>query len=95
MIQMKLLPLIKAIQEATGRRIHISTALRWCQNPNRYGIRLESWVVGGRRFTTIEAVRAYVEATTRASNSLEVEATPVQASNAHDAAMQQLNDLGV
>jgi hypothetical protein len=64
--QVHYLPLVKAVEAATGRRPHLSTILRWCQYGSR-GIRLESWVLGGRRLTTVEAVKNYMEAVTAAS----------------------------
>ncbi len=63
-----LFPLVQAVHKATGRRNHLSTVLRWCQRPNRHGIRLESWVCGGRRLTSIEAVLRYIDANTIAAD---------------------------
>jgi hypothetical protein len=61
------LPLVDAVEQATGRRPHLCTALRWCTKPNRFGIQLESRVLGGRRLTTVASVLTYMEATTAAS----------------------------
>ncbi|WDQ17338.1 DUF1580 domain-containing protein [Rhodopirellula sp. P2] len=55
----KLLPLLDAIEQETGHRPHPSTAMRWCLKPNKHGNVLESWMIGGRRMTSIEAVRRY------------------------------------
>lgn len=65
-IQDQLLPLVTAVEQATGLRPHLSTCLRWCTRGSK-GIRLESWIVGGRRYTTVLAVRRYRDAVTSAS----------------------------
>ncbi len=62
----KWLPLVEAVDKATGRRPHLSTCLRWCTRGSR-GVRLESRVLGGRRLTTVSKVLAYMDATTAAS----------------------------
>ncbi|MEZ6088236.1 MAG: DUF1580 domain-containing protein [Pirellulaceae bacterium] len=87
------LPLVDAIEAATGYRPHLSTCLRWCQRPNRYGIRLESWRIGGRRVTSIAAVQRYNEATTAAANNaLGIPLCPrPQRSKAHATAIADLN----
>ena len=74
-----LLPLIQAVEQATGRRPHLSTCLRWCTRGSR-GVRLSSRVLGGRRLTTVTAVLAYMDATTAASvgGIVETIATPHQ-----------------
>jgi hypothetical protein len=61
-----LLPLVDAVEQATGRRPHLSTCLRWCTRGSR-GVRLESRVLGGRRLTSVPAVHRYMDATTAAS----------------------------
>lgn len=64
----QLLPLVPAVEEATkGYRPHLSTVLRWCTRGSR-GVRLESVVLGGRRLTSVAAVRRYMEATTAAAD---------------------------
>ena len=62
--QIDLLPLVEAVHSATGRKIHLSTVLRWCM-AGRSGHRLESWILGGRRMTTTEAVIRFIDATTQ------------------------------
>ena len=64
----KLLPLVDAVEEATGRRPHLSTCIRWCSRGRR-GIRLSSIVLGGRRLTTISHVEHFIELVTAASVS--------------------------
>jgi Protein of unknown function (DUF1580) len=51
----KLLPLVDAVEAATGQRPHLSTVLRWCQR-GCHGVRLESRVLGAKRLTSPEAV---------------------------------------
>lgn len=85
------LPLVEAIQKATGRRPHISTAIRWCQRCNRYGIRLESWMLGGRRVTSVEAVQRYNERNTTAANHGVTEHVSRRRSNSHAAAVHELD----
>lgn len=63
----KLLPLVQAVEEVSGRRVHLSTVLRWCTKGCR-GIRLDSRVMGGRRYTWREAVEQFIEATTIAKD---------------------------
>lgn len=60
------LPLCNAVEQATGRRPHLSTCLRWCTRGSR-GVRLESRVLGGRRLCTLSAVLRYLDAVTEAS----------------------------
>ena len=84
------LPLVEAVQKATGRRPHLSTVLRWCQRPNRYGIRLESWLVGGRRVTSVERVRLYTERTTEAADKDTSDGISSQSTVAHSAALRDL-----
>jgi len=92
----ELIPLVEAVQEATGRRLHLSTVLRWCQRPNRHGIRLESWIVGGRRLTSIEAVQRYIDANTRAADPCAIPSqTNRQAKAAHDSAIAELESDGI
>lgn len=84
------LPLVDAVEQATGRRPHLSTVLRWTQRINRYGVRLESWIYGGRRVTSPEAVHRYNEQSTAVANGTLPTATPRQRSNAHSAAKARL-----
>jgi len=73
------LPLVDAVEQASGRRPHLSTCLRWCTRGAR-GVRLESWVLGGRRLTSVAAVLRYMDATTAASvgGTVDPVATPRQ-----------------
>jgi intein-encoded DNA endonuclease-like protein len=63
----KLFTLVEAVERATGVKVHLSTALRWCQHGTN-GIKLESLVLGGRRLTSVEAVCRFIEHRTLQSN---------------------------
>ena len=70
----QLKPLTKAIWEVTGRRVDESTAFRWAQK-GCSGIRMDTWMVGNRRYTNRDAVRRFIQERTQAT-------TPPIASNA-------------
>ncbi|MCA9215680.1 MAG: DUF1580 domain-containing protein [Planctomycetales bacterium] len=55
----------KRLQQVTGsrKRINISTAHRWRQRGVK-GVRLESVVIGGERFTSYEAISRFADAST-------------------------------
>ncbi len=50
-------PLVPCIASVSGVRVHLTTAMRWCQ---RNGTRLRSAKVGGRRMTKRSWVRAFL-----------------------------------
>ncbi|QDT67467.1 hypothetical protein MalM25_03660 [Planctomycetes bacterium MalM25] len=62
----ELLPVRKAVKEATGRDIHPSTAWRWIHRGVN-GIQLEVAMPGGRPATTVEAVTRFVDRQTAAA----------------------------
>jgi len=64
----KLLPLVEAVDKATGRQPHLSTVIRWCSRGSA-GVRLEYKCLGGRKLTSAEAVLRYVEAVTAAQEA--------------------------
>lgn len=57
------LHLIDAVNRVTGTRPAYPTLWRWCKK-GVAGIKLEYVLVGGRLYTSIEAVRRFVAATT-------------------------------
>lgn len=61
-----LLSLTEAAQTLPGRP-HLSTLHRWWLHGVR-GVRLETILVGGRRFTSAEALERFAAATTAAAN---------------------------
>ena len=91
----RLYPLVEAVERAVGYRPHLSTVLRWAQRRNRYGNRLKTVVVGGRRLCSVEAVHEYNAANTAAADGQPKPSTSTQIERAHEAAMKELNDLGV
>jgi hypothetical protein len=60
-----LIPVSDAPKHVPGRP-HIATIWRWIQRGCR-GVRLETWLVGGRRFTSLEAIDRFIERTTAAA----------------------------
>lgn len=87
----KLFPLVEAVEQETGIRPHLSTALRWSTRGSR-GIKLETWILGGRRLTSREAVRRYIDASTQARDGHAVvpDPTPRQSDRAAVRAARQL-----
>lgn len=63
----KLHSLVDATENVTGRRPHLSTVIRWAIKP-KYGIRLETIILGGRRLTSEQAIVRYMEAITAAKD---------------------------
>lgn len=62
----QLLSLKDAARRLPGR-LHYSTIFRWATTGTRYG-RLETVVIGGQRYTSIEALQRFAESSTRAAN---------------------------
>ncbi|QDS91672.1 hypothetical protein FF011L_04040 [Roseimaritima multifibrata] len=90
-----MLRLLDAIRVATGLEIRSETALRWCRQANKHGVKLEAWKIGNRVYSTVEAVRRFVEQNTLAMSS----STPAPQVNRsserlHNKAMKELDDLG-
>src|SRR5688572_19826654 len=52
--------LTKAPEHIPGRP-HLATIYRWWQKGVRGGVKLETVLCGGRRFTSIEAIQRFVE----------------------------------
>lgn len=90
-----LFPLAKAVERATGHRPHLSTILRWCGRGVR-GTVLESWMVGGRRLTSVEAVNRFVS---RRSETASTGGPTADANRrvraAHKAALKELESEGI
>jgi len=59
------LPIVQAVEKATGKRPHIQTVRRWIKKGVR-GIRLEASFVNGQYLTSTSAVKEYIAATTEA-----------------------------
>ena len=52
-------------EKLTGHRPNAATVWRWHQK-GRSGVRLETFVAGGRRYSTDEAILRFIRATTEA-----------------------------
>jgi hypothetical protein len=95
-IQESVISLTEATRRAPGRR-NLSTVWRWHMHGVR-GIRLETIVCGGRRFTSAEALQRFFAATTAARDG--IPATPAprtsrQRRAAIAAAERQLDAAGI
>ncbi len=76
-------------------RPHIATVHRWRLRGVR-GIKLESCLVGGKRFTSIEAIERFVERTTAAADGEQSPSrTPRQRQRAIKQAEQELAQAGI
>jgi hypothetical protein len=69
-----LVSLNEAVDLLPGRP-HLSTLRRWCGRGVR-GVRLETVVVGGRRFTSRVAIEQFIERTTAARDGGSISARP-------------------
>ncbi|CAD71583.1 hypothetical protein RB443 [Rhodopirellula baltica SH 1] len=90
-------PLLSAIELENGLRPHPSTATRWCLEPNRHGNVLKSWLIGGRRMTSIAAVKEYNAANNQQSMASDstAAASSIANSKTHSKAMQDLESEGL
>lgn len=79
-VQLKFYSIPTAFEITTGKRIHPSTAcryaLRGCQ-----GVILQTWMIGGHRKTTVEAVNRFIAARTAATTP-RMPADPAEVSRA-------------
>lgn len=62
----RMVPFTEAPSHIPGRP-HLATVHRWRLRGAR-GVRLESVLVGGKRFTSQEAIQRFIDATTRAAD---------------------------
>ena len=56
----KFLTIGSAFEQLTGKRPHPSTVWRWALKGSN-GVTLKTWMIGGRRMTTAEAVNEFIE----------------------------------
>jgi len=80
----RLLSLTEAAKSLPGRP-HISSIFRWLSNGVR-GVKLESCLIGGRRFTSQEALERFCAATTAAADG---GPAPVRTSRQRQRAIEQ------
>jgi hypothetical protein len=88
LLEEDLLPFAAAIRSLPGRP-HLSSGYRFISQRGCRGVRLESIVVGGRRFTSRQALRRFVEATTAAADRSQ----PLTAAATQQDAKQVESDL--
>ena len=55
----KFLSVVVAIEKVTGVRVSPATAWRWHSIGSR-GVKLKTWTLGSRRFTTLDAVTDFI-----------------------------------
>lgn len=90
----KPIPIGDAPKHIPGRP-HAATIWRWHQRGVR-GVKLETYVCGGKRFTTIEAIRRFIRRTTEAKDGAPVEAAPSrQRKKQIEAAEAELDRAGI
>jgi hypothetical protein len=79
-------------QLAKREQINVSTAWRWCLRGVK-GVRLECFSVGGRKFTTDESFRRFVEATTAAAGGQPAPTTPAPTTRQRERQIAAANDI--
>src|SRR5262245_4075347 len=85
----------REIPGPSGRGLHVSTLWRWMQRGVR-GIRLETVMIGGIRYTSREALERFIAATTAAADGTAPRIrTPLQRQRAIDAANKELESAGI
>jgi Protein of unknown function (DUF1580). len=91
----ELLSISAAARQCPGRP-HVATVWRWAETGVK-GIRLETVQVGGRRFTSAEAIRRFIERTTAAAvgPAAEPPRTPAARQRAIAAAKAELAKAGI
>ena len=77
--------LAEAARTLPGGPVHVSTTHRWRMKGVR-GVRLETFLRGGIRFTTDQAIERFFAATTAAADG---DATPVRTSRQRERAIEQ------
>jgi len=86
-----MISLVEAARSLPGRP-HASSLYRWCRKGVR-GVKLQTWLVGGRRYTTIAALEQFIAATTAAADG---EPVPTRTTRRRDTAIRAAErDLGL
>ena len=88
-----LIPIQKASGHIPGRP-HLATVHRWFMHGLRGGIKLETVLVGGRRFTSREAIQRFVDRLSGDRGDAVSARTPRQRERAADKANQELAQAG-
>lgn len=66
-MQPKFLPVATAVEKAVGHRPNPTTCWRWYTSGSR-GVVLKTWMVGGRRMSTVAAVNEFIEQRTESAS---------------------------
>jgi hypothetical protein len=82
---------ISLSQLAQEQDVATTTTWRWISRGVR-SVRLESFSIGGRRWTTRQAFARFVQATTQAANSHAANSTPSVTGKQRDAAIKRAED---
>jgi Protein of unknown function (DUF1580) len=87
---------IKEIPKHFPGRPHTATIWRFIQRGIR-GVKLETLLCGGKRFSSLEALQRFVERTTAAADgdSLPIASTPSHRRRAHEKACRELDEVGI
>lgn len=78
-----------------GKKINITTVYRWIRSGSR-GVKLESIILGGVRYTSTEAIQRFVERVSAAANgeTSPVVRSAIQRRNASERAERELAARG-
>lgn len=95
-IQTETLVPINEIPSHVPGRIHIATCWRWIQRGCR-GVKLETLLIGGKRFSSLEALQRFAETTTIAADGTSTirASTPSARRKAHEKACRELDEAGI
>ena len=78
-----------------GRHTHISTVYRWANSGIR-GVRLETMVVGGRRYTSEEAIARFIDIlSASATDACPTLRSPASRQRGYDQAGKELDREGL
>ena len=80
----------------TGKKAHLATGWRWIKRGCR-GVKLETVLIGGKRYSSLEALQRFVERTTAAADgtSTVTASTPSARKKAHEKASRELDAAGI
>ena len=96
-IQTDTLLQISDVSKHLPGKIHVASIWRWVNRGVR-GVKLETVLIGGRRYTSAEALQRFIERTTRAADgepAIQQARTSRQRQRAIDAANAELDQAGI
>lgn len=87
---------VKDIPSHLPGRVHIASVWRWIQRGCR-GVKLETAMIGGKRYSSLEALQRFADATTAAADGTSPGApsTPAAARKSHERACSELDAAGI